>query len=386
MSDLPESTANWMVLPGGTSQEDLLKSFAAAAEGKVKQEPSCTNNENTKTESELKTEVAETKSAPRALRDSNKRKAVKLNASEIVDLDLWNRMRVAYEEHATMTHVIETCGTPALLTKKAILTGFPEQCLPPLCNKPAPIKSPRQHLAELDTESETGIRPSGLDEAAKQKAHETLAARVTMKSAMQAAKLSQKYAAKMLELIDSGKAEFPEELTPKVLYQVVKSLEASSAVMERAMKIELLKNGPAEDVLGAEIGSLLGRMTEAEVYIVARTGQIPTRVLAQRIAIAGKIAQDKLAPKVQAIVEAHGVKVPTVPADAAEDDECTFDVSAIEADPLITPLPEEVQQAQFSRGSVAPKSATKLDGLFPEQDAYQAELDAIQRDMDSVDE
>jgi hypothetical protein len=232
-------------------------------------------------------------------------------------------MLAAYRERATIKNVMEAGGVGKRVARRAVMEGWPDHNLPPFVELASSGTSVHKEMARIRESWEDAATTQG--EAARMAAEQAMAARVTMDSALQATRLSQKLAVEMMEKLERGECAFPDELTPKVVQQVVRSLDTSAAIVEKAIKIEKMRTGEPEAQLGIQIGIMLERCNEDELEIVIKTGHLPDRLLDQRRLIvatpdeAGNIeearALGELSPE-EAAMQA--------PEEADEDDEESF--------------------------------------------------------------
>lgn len=86
---------------------------------------------------------------------------------------------------------------------------------------------------------------------------------------------------KILEGIETGDVEVPEQLDHKVLASLTASVDKMTSAMERAIKIEKGRAGEPEKNLGVKIGILLDGCSEEELdQIIESGGALPPRVRA----------------------------------------------------------------------------------------------------------
>ncbi len=195
----------------------------------------------------------------------------------------WDAMLAAYRERPTIKNVMATGKVGAKTAKRAINEGWPDLSLPPFIELMSGGTSVHKEMARMRESWEEAALTQG--EAARQAAEEAMAARVTMDSALRAVRMSQGYAAAILEKIEQGETLIPEKVTPKLVQSLIRSMESAANIVEKAMKIERLRAGEPEAVLGIQIGILLERCTDAELEVVEKTGEIPRRILGHKEAI-----------------------------------------------------------------------------------------------------
>jgi len=193
---------------------------------------------------------------------------------------VWDKMLVAYRERPQIKHVMEAAGVGKKMARRAILEGWPDHSLPPFVQLIAGSSTIHKEMAKVRESWETADVTRG--EAARQAAEEALAARTVMSMALRTMKLNQHVLEKFMEKLEAGEIPIPEEMTPKVLYQLTKSMDAAAAVVQKAMDVERKRMGEPEQVLGIQIGLLLDHCEDGELELIMQTGEVPRRLLDQR--------------------------------------------------------------------------------------------------------
>jgi uncharacterized protein (UPF0147 family) len=263
-------------------------------------------------------------------------------------------------------------GVGKRIARRAVMLGWPNQSLPPFIELMVTGSTVHKEMAVFRDSWEEAAVTKG--EAARQAAEEAMAARISMKSALQSAKMSQMYAAKVIEKLEADDFEMPE-ISPKLIYQIIRSLESSTTVVEKAMKIEQMQMGRPENILGIEIGILLERCSNEELEAMAGSGELPDRILDQRRrvveAVGTSVAED------HALADAE-VSEPT---DAKSDLESDLTDAVIEAissgvidvnSTLVDSIPSE---AGFEQSDIGFPS----DGAFSPEETMD-ELEDIDED------
>ena len=193
----------------------------------------------------------------------------------------WDKMLAAYRERPTIANVMEAgpCGKRA--ARRAIMEGWPDHGYPPFTELKGDASSIHKEMSVFrETWAEADVTRG---EAARQAAEEAMAARISMDAALKAARLAQGYAAKVLDRLEANPdAMIPDDITPKVVLQLCTSLEKSATVVEKAMKVEQMRAGKPEAILGVEIGILIDRCSDDELELVAESGELPARIIDQR--------------------------------------------------------------------------------------------------------
>ena len=201
--------------------------------------------------------------------------------------DQWDTMYKAWRQRPSVASVMEAGGVGRRIATRAINVGWPDVSLPPFSELLKGSPSVHREMQAYREQWEEAALTKG--EAARQAAEEAMAARISMSAALKASRMAQGYAAQVLERLEQGQAHIPEEITPKVIYQIVRSLESSATVVEKAMKVEQMRASKPEEVLGIEIGILLERCSDDELEAVGSTGHLPARIVSQRKAIQSHI-------------------------------------------------------------------------------------------------
>lgn len=199
----------------------------------------------------------------------------------------WDDMYNAWRKRPTIQNVMQAGGVGRRIATRAINAGWPDASLPPFSELLKGSPSVHKEMQAYREEWEEAALQKG--EAARQAAEEAMAARISMSAALKASRMAQGYAAQVLERLEQGQAHIPEEITPKVIYQIVRSLESSATVVEKAMKVEQMRASKPEEVLGIEIGILLERCTDDELDLIGKSGHLPARIVSQRKAIQSHI-------------------------------------------------------------------------------------------------
>ena len=207
----------------------------------------------------------------------------------VIDRETWDRMLEAYKEKPVAKHVELTAKVGRRVAFRAIHEGWPIISLPPFKDIISGKVGARafmiqkiQKQASQDALTSPTQRDIAKSEAAKQAAEEALAARATMSNAIKIMRMNQAITEKLLEQIDRGDIPIPEDVTPKLLFQLTKSMDTAAAIVQKAIDIERTRIGEPDQVLGIQIGVLLEACSEDELSRVMLTGEIPRRLLDQR--------------------------------------------------------------------------------------------------------
>lgn len=199
----------------------------------------------------------------------------------------WDDMYLAWRKRPSVQSVMDGGGVGRRIATRAINVGWPDASLPPFSELLKGSPSVHREMQAYREQWEEAALQKG--EAARQAAEEAMAARISMSAALKASRMAQGYAAQVLEKLEQGQAYIPDDITPKVIYQIVRSLESSATVVEKAMKVEQMRASKPEEVLGIEIGILLERCTDDELNVVTKSGHLPARIVSQRKAIQSHI-------------------------------------------------------------------------------------------------
>lgn len=189
-------------------------------------------------------------------------------------------MLAAYRECPSDSFVANATGIGMKIVKRAIALGFPEWGWPPfvqIVNSPSTV-----HKELMVLQEDWGDAVAAKSESAKQAAQEAMAARIGMASAMKCAQMTHTFVEKVLQKMDADDFEVPEELTPKVIFQLAKALETTNNVLAKAIEIQNRRAGAPENTLGTVVIDLLERCSDEELEGVATKGELPARVTGQK--------------------------------------------------------------------------------------------------------
>jgi hypothetical protein len=229
---------------------------------------------------------------------------------------LWDKMLAAYKERATIKHICDNTDAGRKLATRAVREGWPEMGLPSfievLGTKGNSGTTVLKEMATTRASWEDTAMEKG--EAARQAAEEALAARTVMSSSLNVLKKLERYADK---IIDAAILEgAPEEVTPKHVQQVISAIERTTAITERAMRIERMRAGEPEQVLGLMLGQLLDRCNQGDLVYVVQTGHMPSHLVDQRRTVMAQIGAGGETDAEAAALEAGQKPVIDVPAEA----------------------------------------------------------------------
>jgi hypothetical protein len=87
---------------------------------------------------------------------------------------------------------------------------------------------------------------------------------------------------KVLAKMDADDFEVPEELTPKVIFQLAKALETTNNVLAKAIEIQNKRAGAPENTIGTVVIDLLERCSDGELEDVVNQGELPKRITGQK--------------------------------------------------------------------------------------------------------
>lgn len=204
----------------------------------------------------------------------------------------WDKMLAAYRERPTIKSVMAAGGVGKRIARRAVMEGWPDLSLPPFIELMSSGSTVHKEMAVIRESWEEAAVTQG--EAARQAAEEAMAARLAMKSAIQSTQLAHRYAEKVLGLLDGVELSV-EDVTPKLIYQLVRTMESSNATLEKAIKIEQMQMGKPEQIMGIQIGVLLERCNNDELEIIISTGALPGRILDQRKRIIEAVSEESKA-------------------------------------------------------------------------------------------
>ena len=231
----------------------------------------------------------------------------------IVTRILWEKMAAAYRDGANVRHVALTCAIPQPLAWKAVNTGFPSLRLPAIKEFVADPGGLHEKMYKI---RQAELAPvEARQEATHRSAVEATASMHVLKGAVHAAEVSVRLAEHVLKLLKEDKLDV-ETVTPAVVVALTRAVEVSGVAVERALRIERLRTGEPEVVVGVQIGLLLNNCTPDELIAVRDTGRLPARILGLAAPIA---AEDVRRPVIDAVAS-PGDKDAGQAADALKDE------------------------------------------------------------------
>lgn len=204
----------------------------------------------------------------------------------------WDKMLAAYRERPTIKNVALAGDVGTKTAKRAIREGWPDLSLPPFIELATSGTNVHKEMAVYRESWEEAAMTKG--EATRRAAEEGMAARITMDAAVRSMRMTQGYAERVLEKIDNGDLLIPEKITPRLVGSLVRSMESAANIVEKAMRIERMRAGEPEAVLGIQIGMMLERCNEEELEYVMRTGAIPARIIGQREAATQAVKEEAI--------------------------------------------------------------------------------------------
>jgi len=176
-------------------------------------------------------------------------------------------MLAAYQDRPTVSHVMKVTGVGYKLATKAVKgPGWPELDLPPFVQLSSPAPD-----VDLDarTPTDSAALPSEGD-----------AIDIAMSSAISLTKALQKYTSQMLERLENVPAD--GEISPKTVGVLVRALSGCSTILKQAVSLQRARQEAPRSAFWAELGALLDRATDAELVVIADTGELPLRLISAR--------------------------------------------------------------------------------------------------------
>jgi len=240
----------------------------------------------------------------------------------------WDKMLAAYRERPVIQAVMEAGEVGRRIARRAIMEGWPDMSLPPFVELLSGGSSVHKEMAVTRESWKSAALTQG--EAARQAAEEALAARCALDGALQSARIQQKLSEELLRRLDSGEQALAEELSPKLILQILKGMETTNVTLEKAIKIQRMHMGSPENALGIEIGLLLDLLQTDELEIVAETGELPMRILDQRKMV-NRHVDDETADEAAALSEIGPAGALPEPEDEDEPEDPEFNLESIAA-------------------------------------------------------
>lgn len=109
---------------------------------------------------------------------------------------------------------------------------------------------------------------------------EAAAARISLRSAVQIAALVGHMSERLIEGLETGTVQIPLDLDSATIGRLASAADAATGAVERALRLERVRQGEPERIIGVQIGALLDKCSDDELDYVKRTGRLPSRVVA----------------------------------------------------------------------------------------------------------
>lgn len=194
---------------------------------------------------------------------------------KVMTRERWAQIERAWREQPTQRHIETTCKLGPRLAYQAIHAGFPEIGAAPL--KVAAATSVEVFDAMAKRTQQAGTL-AARKEAARQAADEATAARAILRSAASSAQVVASFAEEILGAVERGEMKLGP-VTPGSILRLVTAVEKASSAVEKALKIERMRTGQPDTVVGLQIVGLMDQCSPEEMAFTARTGQLPPRLL-----------------------------------------------------------------------------------------------------------
>lgn len=228
--------------------------------------------------------VPETKSEKKAKAKKKEDGKSKIDGNApMISKEKWSELYELYKQHPTATHLMEYGGIGRRVARRAIYDGWPHLRLLPFIKIPKGKNPVHYRLAQHRRAWEEDAVAKG--EAARMAAEQASAARISMAAALKGSQLANRMAEEMISKLDAGDTVLPDDITPKIVTQIISALNTSTEITKRAIEIEKMRAGEPEEALGIQIGIMLERCSDDELTYVCQTGSLPTRIVDQRKAI-----------------------------------------------------------------------------------------------------
>lgn len=199
----------------------------------------------------------------------------------------------------TIRSISEQSGVGKKMVTKALTEGWPKLGLPPLGEASLgltdPVEVHKRMTGMYDAKKEIvdnlfgevsakimdaeTLPPEVVDEANTRAAESGMAARVSMSSAVYAARSVEAVARIFLEKIRNGEVEMPEKIRPEHVFLLAKMVDTSTNAVHKALQTERLRLGQPETIAGTQIAQIIVGATPAELEHIARTGSLPPRMM-----------------------------------------------------------------------------------------------------------
>lgn len=206
------------------------------------------------------------------------------------------KMVKAFMEMAepTASEIAKAAGVSRKTVYKALKEGWPKLGLPPLGDAATSLAKPEnvhEMMAGLEKQKQEiyenlfGQTPATTEtkamtkaakkEATSRAAEHGMAARVALSSAVKTSKAAEKLADHILEKIEDGEIEFPEQIRLEHLIVLAKITDTANAGVMKALQVEKLKNGEPTDVANQQVLIMLQSASPEQLQHIVKTGHIP---------------------------------------------------------------------------------------------------------------
>lgn len=117
------------------------------------------------------------------------------------------------------------------------------------------------------------------DERLRRRNAESRATRAALRSAFHAVRAAQLYGREVVKRLEEGQIDLPDQIDARTISMLARAASISSSALERAIKVERLRDGKPSEVVGLQIGMLLENASSDELDEIQRTGVPPPRML-----------------------------------------------------------------------------------------------------------
>lgn len=183
--------------------------------------------------------------------------------------------------------------------RQAYNFGWPALNFLPLRNFPPMAKARDEALAELEDRAKAAAETQAVaseeaivlgyqsaaapgtrkDAHLRRRSAESRATRAALRSAFHAVRAAQLYGREVVKRLEDGQIDLPEQIDARTISMLARAASISSSALERAIKVERIREGKPSEVVGLQIGMMLENASPDELEEIQRTGVPSPRML-----------------------------------------------------------------------------------------------------------
>jgi len=197
-------------------------------------------------------------------------------------------MLAAWRERPRVMHVAREAGVAYRTARRAIDIGWRDMGLLPL-----------REIAPADAVDNQalgggGVTANGITEDPTEMA---------LSSAIALANMARRFAAQLMERMDTGEAVFLGEVTPQVVGQVARALATSNQLLEQAVRLAESRKTDDRSLFWTQLGALIDACTDEEMEELVRGGALPERLIQQHPSVDRRLFREMEQPLFEPVPE-----------------------------------------------------------------------------------